>query len=49
MARHEDKLILYQLENEAELMDIDTAEDWIKLERQEKDGVQGNKGNDNNG
>ena len=34
MAAHRERLMLYQLENEAELTDIDTASDYIMLQKE---------------
>jgi len=34
MAAHRERIMLYQLENEAELMDIDTASDYIMLQKE---------------
>ena len=34
MAAHKERIMLYQLENEAELMDIDTASDYIMLQKE---------------
>lgn len=34
MAAHRERIMLYQLENGAELMDIDTASDYIMLQKE---------------
>jgi len=34
MAAHREGIMLYQLENEAELTDIDTASDYIMLQKE---------------
>ena len=34
MAAHRERIMLYQLENEAELTDIDTASDYIMLQKE---------------